>query len=72
MNYYYLSGGQQVGPLSENDFEQLIQAGQILPETMIWGEGMANWQPLREVRTAAPARQFLRCRLSATSDRRLT
>jgi uncharacterized RDD family membrane protein YckC len=49
MNYYYLSGGQQVGPVAETEFERLIQAGQITPDMMVWAEGMANWQPLREV-----------------------
>jgi uncharacterized RDD family membrane protein YckC len=55
MTWYYVAGGQQAGPVSEADFEALIQTGQIQAETLVWKEGMANWQPLREVRTAAVA-----------------
>jgi uncharacterized RDD family membrane protein YckC len=45
MNWYYVQGGQQMGPVTEADLENLFQTGVIKSDTMIWREGMANWQP---------------------------
>jgi uncharacterized RDD family membrane protein YckC len=51
MNWYYVNGaGQQAGPLDDAAFDALIASGGINMETLVWREGMANWQPLREVR----------------------
>jgi hypothetical protein len=55
MNWYYAQGEQRQGPVSEADFEALIAAGTITPETLVWKEGMANWLPLREVRAGGAA-----------------
>lgn len=41
MKYYYAVNGQQMGPVEEN---QLAALG-IRPETLVWHEGMPNWQP---------------------------
>ena len=48
MTWYYAESGKQVGPLTEDQFQQLIQAGTIRGETLVWRQGMANWQPCRE------------------------
>lgn len=57
MNWYYAVGGQQQGPIDSDQLDALVNAGTIAPDTLVWREGMANWQPLREVRlpTAAAA-----------------
>lgn len=62
MNWYYVQGGQSVGPVSQADFDALVQKGTIQSETLVWHEGMANWQPYSGVRpsgatgaTPAPA-----------------
>ncbi|HEX8312707.1 MAG TPA: GYF domain-containing protein [Chthoniobacteraceae bacterium] len=52
--YYDAGGGQRQGPVSETEFDQLIAAGTIRPETLVWREGMTGWLPLREARTAVP------------------
>src|SRR5436190_16368525 len=55
MNWYYANAGQQTGPLDEAQLEALRSSGQINDETLVWREGMANWQPYREARqTGAP------------------
>jgi uncharacterized RDD family membrane protein YckC len=51
MAWYYAESGQQAGPVDDGQFEQLVQAGKILPETLVWREGMANWQPYNQVRS---------------------
>ena len=43
MQWYYAEGGKQVGPVSEADFQNLINSGQITPHTLVWHAGMANW-----------------------------
>ena len=48
MNWYYADGSKQVGPITETDFENLIRSGVIKPETLVWREGLPNWQPCRE------------------------
>jgi len=50
MAWYYSSGTNQNGPLSDAEFNQLIQTGAISPDTLIWTETMPDWQPLSVVR----------------------
>ncbi len=51
--WFYIEDEQQRGPVSETDLEALRRAGKINADTPVWREGMANWQPLREVMPAA-------------------
>jgi uncharacterized RDD family membrane protein YckC len=63
MNWYYHEQGQQAGPVDEAQLEQLRASGRIQDDTLVWREGMANWQPYREVKgvpAAAPAAPGLR------------
>src|SRR5689334_20662487 len=55
MNWFYESAGQQQGPISEQEFDRLIAEGKITAETLVWREGLADWQPLRIARPAIPA-----------------
>lgn len=48
--WYYVENGQQRGPVGEAELDALLQAGKINSETLIWRDGMANWQPYREVK----------------------
>jgi uncharacterized RDD family membrane protein YckC len=54
MNWYYVDAGKQAGPVDDTQLQQLAGSGAIQPETLIWREGMANWQPYREVAGASP------------------
>lgn len=45
MNWYYSNAGQQAGPVSEEEFQNLVRAGTIKADTLVWREGMANWVP---------------------------
>jgi hypothetical protein len=46
MTWYYHSGGQQQGPVSDAELANLLQTGRINRTTPVWREGMADWQPL--------------------------
>ncbi len=50
MKWYYESGGQQQGPVSEADLDRLAAEGKITADTLVWRDGLADWQPLREAR----------------------
>jgi hypothetical protein len=54
MNWYYESGGQQAGPVSESDLDRLLAEGKITLDTLVWREGLAGWAPLRTARPAMP------------------
>jgi hypothetical protein len=53
MTWFYESNGQQKGPVSEGEFEHLIAQGVVLPTTLVWRDGLANWTPLAQARPAA-------------------
>ena len=57
MNWYYESGGQQNGPVTDSDLDRLLAEGKITPDTLIWREGLPGWAPMRTARpsVAAPA-----------------
>ena len=43
MKYYMHIGGQQVGPYEENE----LPSHGLTASTMVWREGMPDWQPAR-------------------------
>lgn len=49
MQWYYVVGGQRVGPVAAEQFEQLVREGKITGETLVWKQGMAEWQPFAAV-----------------------
>ncbi len=54
MDWYYAETGQQRGPLSESELNDLVTAGTVREDTLVWHEGMADWQPYGRVKGAAP------------------
>jgi uncharacterized RDD family membrane protein YckC len=56
MNWYYVDQGQQTGPVNDAQFEELVRSGKILPDTLVWREGMAVWQSYREAHS--PSHSF--------------
>src|SRR5690349_18187803 len=53
MNWYYVSNSEQKGPVDDVEFERLVQHGSIDSATLVWREGLANWQPYQELRGQA-------------------
>ena len=53
MNWYYALNGSQQGPVPEHELAQLAAAGTISSSTLVWREGLADWQPLSVVLPAA-------------------
>lgn len=46
MQWYYVDGRDRVGPIGEGEFNELIAANRITSETLVWREGMENWEKL--------------------------
>ncbi len=55
MEWYCSNGADRIGPLSEQEFEALVNQGTVRGSTLVWREGMADWQPYEQVVAAASA-----------------
>lgn len=43
MHWYYESGGQQIGPLTDEQFRAEVRKGSVSPDTLVWNESLTNW-----------------------------
>ena len=50
MNWYYAENGQHKGPLTDWDFAALARSGAIKPDTLVWRDGLPDWQSLLQLR----------------------
>lgn len=48
-------GGQQTGPYSEQEINEKIQAGEAKPDTLVWYEGLGEWQRVDTIAYFQPA-----------------
>ena len=55
MNWYYDLGGQRQGPVPEAELDRLLASGTITTGTLVWREGLPDWQPLGQARPAGGA-----------------
>ena len=53
-SWFYASEGRQQGPYPEIQLRELIARGTITADTLVWTEGMANWQRAAEIPGLAP------------------
>jgi hypothetical protein len=49
MNWYYINAGNQAGPVDDAQLETLARTAQIQMDTLVWREGLAEWQPYSTV-----------------------
>jgi len=54
MNWHYVEQGQQVGPVTEEFLTQLFQAGKITADTLVWHEGLPDWQTYNQAMANRP------------------
>ncbi|HUB68683.1 MAG TPA: GYF domain-containing protein [Candidatus Methylacidiphilales bacterium] len=52
--WYYVSNGQQQGPVDDTGLDELIAGQVITPETLVWTEGQPAWAPLKQLRSTVP------------------
>lgn len=69
MAWYYARGEEQVGPVSDAEFRNLADTGQVNDDTLVWRDGMADWQPYASVKFAEPVTPILTApRVQAAPD----
>ncbi len=55
--WYYAQDGKQIGPVTRNEIQQLIYAKRITVKTLVWKEGMADWQELGSLAADKPEKE---------------
>ncbi|HBG27163.1 MAG: hypothetical protein A2Y10_17080 [Planctomycetes bacterium GWF2_41_51] len=50
--WYYVRDNQRTGPIDESAIDGLIQNGTVLRQTLVWKEGMSDWQKAEETELA--------------------
>src|SRR4051812_9764170 len=45
MNWFYVEAGQQCGPVSDEQLQEFVRAGKVMPTTLVWRDGLKEWQP---------------------------
>jgi hypothetical protein len=58
MTWYYVLDGQRFGPVAETELVELFRSGKINRDTLVWREGMAEWQAFAVARPDAPQAAF--------------
>ena len=51
--YLLAIGGQQYGPYSIEQLKPMIPTCQFTAQTLVWTQGMSNWQPANQVQELA-------------------
>ena len=49
MQWYYAIDGERRGPVAQAEFEKLVTDGVVKADTLVWQQGMAEWQPYARV-----------------------
>src|SRR6185295_6095600 len=57
MPWFYAHAGQQIGPVADAELERLAREGVVQPTTLVWREGMQNWEAYAAV--AMPQSSFV-------------
>lgn len=55
MSWYYADNNERRGPVEDAAFQELVRAGTVKPDTLVWREGMTNWIPYSQAVPSAGA-----------------
>lgn len=47
-DWYYVTGGRQAGPVSQEEMRQKVRSGEVDADTYVWTSGMGDWEPARD------------------------
>ena len=48
--WYYIKGGKQLGPVSQQDLQDMAASGGLKPTDLVWTDGMPEWIPASQVK----------------------
>ena len=54
MKWHYSYQDAQHGPVTDEEIKDLIAAGNITPDNLVWCEGMAGWEPISNMPELMP------------------
>lgn len=54
MAWYYAKNNQRMGPVDDALFQSLVISGEITAQTLVWQQGMADWQPYARLAPPPP------------------
>src|SRR5690554_1029335 len=56
MKQYHITSieGKPSGPFHEADLQVMLADGKLSPDDFCWAEGMADWEPIKEVLLKTP------------------
>lgn len=54
MNWYYSKMGVQVGPISDKEFQAMVNEGKIQSYTRVWNSTMTDWQEYGQIEGSKP------------------
>lgn len=54
MQWYYAINGDRHGPVSNEELARLVAAGTVTGETLVWRQGLAQWQPWSQLAPSTP------------------
>lgn len=49
VTFYVAVNGQQIGPITESEFTQMVINKQITKDTLAWIPGMLAWKPIEQI-----------------------
>lgn len=49
--WFYAKADQRLGPVETQDLQSRLEQGELNGNTLVWREGMSQWQPVREMAT---------------------
>jgi hypothetical protein len=52
--WYYVSNGNDTGPVDKDDLVAKLTSGELSQDTLVWTEGMAEWEPATQVLSVGP------------------
>ena len=52
--WFVAVNGQQTGPVDDAGLRQMVSAGQLTPQTLVWKQGMAQWTQATDVPEMIP------------------
>ena len=50
MNWYYAIDREKQGPITETEFNALVESGTITDATLVWNETITDWTPFEEIK----------------------
>ncbi len=51
--WWYMAGEDRKGPISQSQLEELFESGDVSDTTMVWCEGLTDWQQVSSIDEAA-------------------